>query len=260
MYNWNTKNSLRFNLAYIKFQHDTPEDNTDDRDEQRFIVNMLYRHRFSQFMTMEWLVYTYLYHQIYIYNPQSQNNNWNRILKIQPRLHYRNGKISNKLSSSVLANYTVYDFEEQLVNKTSFIFRKYVISDSLQIPVYKKFGLVIMGRMELEDKGNFLKDRFEQIIVQSYQSHLLNIHLLNESILNMRISVGYSNFMRREWRHIPNKRMSRKIINEGPFVNLSYDKSSNLKLICNITLNTLDDSNTKITKFSTGYLKLYYNF
>jgi len=260
LYNWNDNNTIKFNIAYIKFQHDTPEDNTDDRDEQRFILNLNYFRKINPYLSMEWLVYTYLDHQIYLFNPQSQNNKWNRIVKIQPRIHYRNGKLINKLSTSVLANYTVYDFEEQLENKTSFIFRKYMLSDSLQIPLYRRIHLVLLGRMELEDKGNFIKNKFEQILVQSYRSYLLNIYLLNESFLNMRVSLGYSNYLRRDWRHIPTKRMARKIINEGPFVNIAYDSSANLKLICNVTLNSRDDSNMRKSRSSTGYLKLYYNF
>jgi hypothetical protein len=260
MYRWNPDNQLRFDLAYVKFQYDTPEENTDDRDEQRFIMNLTYFHRFSPYLHMEWDVYTYLYHQIYLFNPQSQNNNWNRVFKLNPRVHYRNGRLTNKISSTVLANYTVYDFENRLTNKSSFIYRRFSLSDSLMIPVYKRFGLVLLGRFELEEQGSFFKEAFSQQVVQSLQSYLLNIQLVNERVLNMRVALGYSRYMEKRWRHIPRKQLNREIINSGPFLNVSYNNSPGLVLNGYVTLSTLDDSNIRKTRVSTGQLRLYYNF
>lgn len=253
-------NRLQMNFTYVKKQYDTPEGNTDDRDEQRFILNMNYFYRFSHYLDMEWMLYTYMNHLIYISAPQSQNNKWNRIIKLQPAITYRNGRLSNKLKTSVLANYSVYDFDEKLTRKTSFIIRKYSISDSLLIPVYKRFSLVLLGRLELEDKGNFFKARFEQKVVQSYQSQLINIHLVNERIFNTRLSVGYSYFVRRDWRHIPDKKLSREITNSGPFINIIYANIPDLRLSTYLALSVLDDSRLKKTSDSKGYLKLYYNF
>jgi hypothetical protein len=221
---------------------------------------MDYFYRFSSLLSMNWMFYADLNHMIYLYNPQSQNNKWDRRFKLKPSVSYRNGGFSNKLSTSVLANYSVYDFDEQLPLKTSFIIRRYSLSDSLMIPVYKRFSFVLLGRIELEDKGNFFEKEFEQKVVQSYRSHLLNIHIMNKSILNMRISAGYSTFVRRNWRHLPVKRLSRRISNNGPFINIAYRTTPNLLLSAYVAFSTFDDSNLKKTRDSKGHLKLYYNF
>ena len=112
---------LDFDFSYVKLQHDTPdEDNKDDRDEQRFIINLSYLHKLSSLLYMRWSAYVYLFHQIYINPEQSQNNKWNRIYQIGPSVHYKYKRIRNVLSTEVRANYTDYDFEEIIYTNTEF--------------------------------------------------------------------------------------------------------------------------------------------
>lgn|GEM_PF-1711880 len=246
-------------LAYVKLQYDTPDEkNMDDRDEQRFIFNARYLHRFSPFLSMDWNAYAYLYHQIYIHSQMSQNNSWNRVFKLNPQVHYHYDRLRNILSTEVLANYSVYDFEELFPQTRSFVFRKYSFADSL---IYRLIGENHIGfftRIELEDKGSFFEKQFAQQVVQSYHSSFLNLFIENRNIFDFELCFGYSMYTRREWRHIPIKKLSREISNTGPYINLRYRTTAKLLFAATATLSKLSDSNTRTSTYVTSNLQLYY--
>ncbi len=261
-YKIDQNNHFSIDFDYVKLQYDTPDsvNNNDDRDEQRFVVHLNYTHRFSPLLEMRWQAYTYLYHQIYIFREQSANNNWNRVFRLNPQVIYKYNNTTNTLSTSVQANYTVYDFDPKSEQIRSYIFRKYTISDSLITPFYKKLNIGIHSRLELEEKGSFFKDEFAQNKIQSHRSQFLNIFLYHEKIFQMRVTAGYSLYARQEWRHVPVKKKVRDIVNQGPYLTLLYHHSERLDFSAYAALSTLDDSQSSKTSYSTGQIKLYYNF
>ena len=252
--------NLDLDIAYVKMQYDTPDkENNDDRDEQRYIFKAEYYQRFSPLLYMTWTAYAYLFHQIYIYAEQSQNNNWNRVFELNPKVYYKYDRISNMLSTSVLANYSVYDFEELFFQTRSFVFRLYTFADSLS---YRMFGENYAGlftRIELEDKGSFFQKEFAQQLVQSYRSNFYNLYLENNNFLNFDIRIGYTIYQRREWRHIPVKSRARDITNEGPYLSIAYKTSKKLTFASYAAFTKSRDSNTRSTRYMTGYLRLFYN-
>lgn len=258
-YRFNSRKQLNFNFSYVKLQYDTPNINNDDRDEQRFVFNLNYFHRFSPVLYMDWLAYVYLYHQIYIHKKRSVNNNWNRVFKLNPKINYRYKRISNCLSTQVLANYSVYDFEKQSTNIKSFVFRKYMLSDSLTYRFFSQNFIGVYTRIELEDKGSFFAEDFAQKILQSYNSQLYNFFLYNNHFLYFNIKAGYTIYKRREWRHAPVKRKSRDITNQGPYLCASYHHSKRLIFSAYAAISKLKDSSNKPTTYTSGYLRLYYN-
>lgn len=258
-YHFNTRQSLYGDFSYVKLQYDTPDErNKDDRDEQRFIFTLRYRQRFSSVLSMEWLGYVYLFHQIYIFKERSSTNNWNRVFKLSPIIRYNYGRLANTLTTQVLANYTVYDFEAPNQTPRSFIFRKYILSDSLTYRYYAANYVGLFVRLELEDKGTFYKEIFAQNIVQSYESRFFNFFLLNKRFYKFNLRVGYTYYLRQQWRHIPSKRRSREITNQGPYLSVSYIGSRRLVFFASVALANLNDSVTQNSTYITGYLKMYY--
>ena len=261
-YHFSSRQQAGFDLAYAKLQYDTPDSivNNDDRDEQRYIFQVNYFYRFSPVLKLSWQAYAYLFHQIYIFKEQSINNSWNRVYKLVPRLDYAYGRLRNSLSTQVLVNYTVYDFENFISQTRSYVFRKYTLSDSISTRLLGNQYLGAHIKMELEDKGSFYSDDFTQQVLQSYRSQFYNLYFLNTHFLYFRAMAGYTYYRRDEWRHIPLKHLSRSIINQGPYLNVAYLAGRKLKFSANISLSTLDDSAYKRTNYTTGYLKLYYSF
>ncbi len=258
-HNFNPRQNLYGDFSYVKLQYDTPDErNKDDRDEQRFIFTLRYRQRISSVLSMEWLGYVYLFHQIYIFKERSSSNNWNRVYKLGPKIRYVYDRLANTLNTEVLANYTVYDFEAPNQTPRSFIFRKYILSDSLTYRYYAANYIGFFARLELEDKGTFYKELYAQNIVQSYESRFFNLFLLNKRFYKFNLRIGYTYYLRMQWRHIPVKRRSREITNQGPYLSISYIGSRRLVFYASIALANLNDSITQNSTYITGYLKMYY--
>ncbi len=259
-YNFQPDRNIQLRLSYVKLQYDTPDSvvNNDDRDEQRYLISLIYRHRLSPLLLMEWEAYTYLFHQMYIFRQQSANNNWNRVYKISPRFVYQYGRITNRIKTEVLANYTVYDFDELLNQARSFVFRKYTFSDSLRIRVFGENSVGGFARLELEDKGTFFQKEFAQQVLQSYRSEFYNIFISNAGFIHFKINFGYNIYKRREWRHVPRKRLARDIVNQGPYFSVKYLDTRRLILSASVSLSNLKDSAGQTTTYSTGYIRLQY--
>jgi len=259
-YQMDSRKNLELDIAYSKFQYDTPEKNTEDRDEQRYILELGYNQVLNEYLSMNWTLYTYFYHKIYISSEQSQNNNWNRIIALNPKLNYRYGKIKNHLDTEILANYTVYDFEKLFIKTRSYVFRKYSIADSLIYQLYGSINLGLFTRIELEDKGNFFESEWQQQVVQSYHSAFYNFFIEDKYILGFSIRLGYTYYERTDWRHLPRKKRNRKIINEGPYAGIGYNITSRLNFAAYASLSYLDDSAIGAMNYSTGTLRLNYLF
>jgi len=261
-YKFNVENRLQVNLSYIKLQYDTPDSvfNNDDRDEQTYILNLNYYHRFSRALVLNINSYGYLFHQQYIYREQSINNLWNRIIKLEPSISYRNKNIINRVSSSVIANYTDYDFDNLSLRTRSFLFRKYTISDSLSYNVTNRTGISVRGRVEIEEKGNYFKDNFSQNLIQTYQTAYLTIYLSQKFYKRLVTQIGFAHFKRSEWRYIPKKKKNRELSNNGPFFRIYYNFPGRLSFNASANLNRLEDSQTRLQFFTTGAMRLNYSF
>ncbi len=261
-YRLTAKQKLLFNFAYVKSQYDTPDSvvNNDDRDEQRFVINLRYQWQLSPLLKVDLLTYAYLFHQIYIYNERSGSNNWNRIYKLNPRIFYRYGNFSNRLSTEVLANYTIYDFDALFSEPRSFVFRKYILSDSLMMHLFAFQSLGTFARIELEDKGTFFKQEFAQQVLQSYQSEFFTLFWRNAHFLLFQVDVGYTYYRRREWRHNPSKSLYRRLINEGPYVEIDYTILPRIHFFASVSYIMVHDSRLPDSRYFSGKLHLNYYF
>ena len=252
--------SVDLNAAYVKLQYDTPDKiyNNDDRDEQRFVFNLKYRYRFSPLLNMDILAYSYLFHQIYIFSEQSINNSWNRIFKLNPQVNYFSDRIRNRLSTEVMANYTIYDYEGLITNTRSFVFRRYTFSDSASVRLFGSQYAGASAKIQIEDKGSFFEKIFKQQLLQSNKSELYSVFLSNENLFYFRCQAGFTFYSRKEWRYIPIKKRSRTITNRGPFFNISYKASQKIIFSANVSLSYLKDSSYHDYRYTTGYIRLHY--
>jgi hypothetical protein len=249
-------------LSYVKFQYDTPDsmNNHDDRDELRLIGLFRYSRQFSPLLRFHVEAYLNFYHKIYIFKEQSANNNWNRIYRLGAVVKYNNHNWRNSLRTQVLANYTVYDFE-QIFNETrSFIFRKYVLSDSLLIPFFADLSLGIHGRLEMEDRGSFYKSEFSQRLLESNISAFYDIYLEKKKIFYFDTVLGVAIYQYNGWRHVPKKRKDRDITKVSPYLRIFYPLSQNLRFVGYVSINYLRDLGRLISNYTTGNLNLYYHF
>jgi hypothetical protein len=167
--------------------------------------------------------------------------------------------VANILSTKVLANYTVFDFDHLFFQPKSFIFRKYTLSDSLNLHIFKENYIGFQGRLELEDKGSYYKDDNSQQILQSYTSEFFNLFLTNKRIFYLSLSSGYTFYRRREWRYLPKKQQNREVSNSGPFLKVYYNNPQKLYFSAYLAYMSLDDSAVGDSRYFTGHIRMNYS-
>ncbi|MBU2636356.1 MAG: hypothetical protein KJ963_04640, partial [Bacteroidetes bacterium] len=137
-YNLISSDTLYLNLFLSKLVYNTPSIANfsnrsnifrDDRDELLYIARLTYKKFFSKFFTASLFVEAYMNHLVYIYAERSSNNNWNRVLRLASNSRYNDKILFSSNSFEVLANYTIYDFEDILNTVRSFSFRQFSFTD-----------------------------------------------------------------------------------------------------------------------------------
>ena len=124
--NWRFRysDSLIVHTSLQRYRYDTPDlKNFDDRDELRFRFDIREIHTFSQALTLESKASLHMHHFVYIYGERSADNNWNRILKVNPTVTWQlSPAIRFSQSAEVLANYIDYDFDSMFPSTRSFLY------------------------------------------------------------------------------------------------------------------------------------------
>ncbi|MCX7736691.1 MAG: hypothetical protein N2319_08245 [Candidatus Kapabacteria bacterium] len=155
--------TLSFNVNTSLLQFDTPSTtNYDDRDEFNAIFDLKYSKRFSEVLTASATLNLQLNHLVYIKAQRSALNNWNRVIKFNPEINYRSSFLSANPSFEILANYTVYDFEDIAPGIKSYSFRQIAYKDSLLIPLFKNIRLNSRINIRYFERGILFWKKFAE--------------------------------------------------------------------------------------------------
>ena len=131
-YNLTNTHSFRFSGSSAILRYDTDsQENYDDRDELYIILQLshLYTNlsNFNIETTFEFNSSDYNY----IFKERSANNNSNKLYRLTSTSFYKPaGFLSTKNSAQVLANYTVYKFEDLTSQIQSFVYRQILVWDT----------------------------------------------------------------------------------------------------------------------------------
>jgi hypothetical protein len=145
-------------------RYDTPHElNVEDRDEQLLALGITTLHTISQYLDVELSLSGSMNHVVYLNSERSANNNINRILRFRPRVEYRPGPgFVTANTFEVLANYTVYDFEEQASAIRSFSYRQFSWLDSTIVPLTRTVRLDFFLYLRLYERGQLRWDEFTE--------------------------------------------------------------------------------------------------
>jgi hypothetical protein len=261
-YTLSPRDQLNLKFTLSKYQFDTPDsvNNNDDRDELRIIGGLEYLRRFSPVLNFKIEAYINFFHQVYIYKERSANNNWNRIFRLSSEIEYSGKRFRNKLKNEILANYTVYDFEQQFSQSQSYIFRKYILEDSLSLNLLPRLKAGFNGRYEVEDKGSFFKSEFAQQILQSTQSVYIDLFIRFKNIYLLDVDSGIAFYNRNDWLHIPTKSLIRDVNTMTPYLRVRYALNKNLKFVSSASYVFSEEMNLGNSTYTTGSLSLIHKF
>ncbi len=213
--------SERFSVGsmfYISlFRYDTPSIlNDDDRDELLQILRVFLRVKLSDEIFVLIPIDLNNQHLVYIFSTRSVNNAWNRIIKLSPSVLFERDKIKNHANFSVLANYTVYDFETQVSSVKSYVFRQFYFNDSLSFPVFDKVNFDGNFQLVFSESGRLKWKEFKEkpaLFIRTFEYHFKFVYLMND---NVKFSTGYRMFNERRFRFVGLDRvLDSKITAEG---------------------------------------------
>lgn len=253
---------LRCDLYYIKFQYDTPDSliNHNDRDEQRYIGTLRYYHRFSPLLYSQSEFSFDLYHRIYVFKEMSANNSWNRIVRFSSSLVYEYRQFKNRFQSGVLANYTVYDYENILRTKQSYVFRKYYISDSLYIPLKQNIFFCTHTTIELRDRGTFYSEQFAQYVSNESICIYLDLFIREKFGRWFNYDAGVLLYQREDYSYEPSRQRIWKEFSYTPFLNLLYPLGRHVRFVASIYYRILTEMDKTQRAYTKGQLNLNYFF
>jgi hypothetical protein len=179
--------TLLLSGAISILRYDTPsKDNVDDRDEQLIALSVSSVHTVSPLLSLGLSLEGNMNHIVYLLGsggPQSPfspsaNNYVNRVLRLSPRAVYRPLKEAVSLNIfEVLANYTVYDFEEQGAGIPSFSYRQFSWVDSSSIEFTRRIGLDFFSYLKLYERGQFKWSDFSERAENSFVDKTISSQL-----------------------------------------------------------------------------------
>lgn len=232
-YKLNNKNSIKlFGSSTILRYNTSGIENYDDRDELYFIGTL--SHLFSNLENFN-IESSFEFNSVvynYIFKERSANNNINKIYKLTAKTFYKpfNG-LTTTNSFQVLANYTVYKFEDLLSQVQSFVFRQLNFWDSTRIDISKKFYINVFGDLKLYEQGQYNDKNFTIRPVTDY-SEQRYAGQINYCIYdNLIIGTGYRYFVQKQYNYIAGERLlQRTYENFGPFARITYLFTKNSRI------------------------------
>jgi hypothetical protein len=176
-------------------RYDTPSDlNDEDRDELLTALTIGTSHRISQYLDVGVNLGGNLSHTVYLLKERSSNNNYNRILRLSPRVAYRPFSfVSTTNTFEVLANYTVYDFEQQATSVRSFSYRQFGWMDSTTVNLTGRIDLDFFAYLKLYERGQLNWSDFVERIENSFadKSYALQVRFAPDERTQFSIGLRY---------------------------------------------------------------------
>jgi hypothetical protein len=151
-------------------RYDTPSlDNLEDRDELLVAMSISTTHQVSRFLRLDLRVDGTMSHLVYLLKERSANNNINRVLRFVPTTVIQpTSWFVTRNTFEVLANYTVYDFEQQAALARSFSYRQFAWLDSTSIDLTQRIGADFFAYLKVYERGLLRWEEFTERTENSF--------------------------------------------------------------------------------------------
>jgi hypothetical protein len=215
-------------------RYDTPRsENTDDRDELLMIFGFSDQQKLGNNMTFSLSADAVLNHIVYLLADRSANNNWNRVLRLSPRIEYQpSPRLKTTNAFEVLANYTVYDFEDQVFSVKSFSFRQFSFIDSTTYQLSRRVALDLSLRVKLYERGQLSWREFRERPVNYFDDRTCWGQFRYAPQGNLTFAVGFRYFSLTRFRYDVSERVfDNRLVNYGPTCLIRWSASRNTQLL-----------------------------
>ncbi len=225
LYILSNTNSFGFSGSTSFLKYDTDfELNYDDRDELETVASFI--HNYNNLINFNIqtrfdLIYSKL---SYIFSQKSANNYTNRIYRLTSQSNFTPvKKLSTRNTVQVLANYTVYDFEDIISQVQSFSYRQLSIKDSTQYSISGNFYFEFSGELKYYEQGQYNNSNFSVKPIAYFVEQLFNpeFKLILNSFAGAGIGLNYFQQNRYQYQNA-----SRILVNTyrtfGPVAELNF--------------------------------------
>lgn len=154
--------SLEFRGYASILHYDTDsKTNFDDRDEQIQIYSLSHNYNNRNDFRVTTTFDVNVSKLQYIFAERSANNYTNRIYKLTSESEYKIlPNLITKNTFQVLANYTVYDFEDIISQIKSFSYRQLNLKDSTTYQMNRRISFEVYGEAKIYEQGEFNNNAF----------------------------------------------------------------------------------------------------
>ncbi len=183
-------------------RYDTPSLlNVEDRDELLVAFRVMSEHVLSRYMEITLSLDASMSRLGYLLKERSANNNTNRVLRLFPVVTYRPADFFSTTNGfEVLANYTVYDFEQGLAIARSFSYRQFAWVDSTRLQFTEKVGLDFFAYLKLYERGQLKWDDFRERTESSFLDQTYALQLRFSPAPGTVLGVGLRYFSQSHYR------------------------------------------------------------
>lgn len=255
--------SLRISGSTSVLRYDTDsKENYDDRDELNSIFNISHKYdnlyNFAVETTFEYNLATLSY----LFKEKSSNNNSNKIYRLTSRSIFAPTKnFSTKNSVQVLANYTVYKFEDIISKIQSFSFRQLTIADTSGLNITKSLFFDFFGNFKLYEQGSYNEKEFSEKPLAYFDERKFNAFLGYKFTENLIFSIGFGHFIQRQYIYDSgNKMLRHTIANYGPVGKLQYYFFNNSKIEITGSKDYIESAdNINVNKSESLFINILWN-
>jgi hypothetical protein len=207
-------------------RYDTPSEfNLEDRDELLVALTITSHHRISRALTLSIALDGSLSHLVYLLKERSANNNYNRIIRLSPRVEYHPMPgIASINTFEVLANYTVYDYEQQVALVRSFSYRQFGWMDSTSVALTSRIGLDFFSFLKLYERGQLRWSDFTERLENAFvdRTYALQLRFVPEP--GSVFAVGIQYFSQSRYVYEPaGKRLEAFLRSVGPTCGVEWE-------------------------------------
>lgn len=218
-YRLSNTNSFKFSGSSSILKYDTDSDqNYDDRDELLLVGSLSHIYNNLNNFILETIFDASSNKLSYIYKERSSNNNTNTIYRLTSNSTYAPLKpLLIKNSVQVLANYTVYAFEDLVSQVNSFSYRQLTVKDSIYYNITDNFFVNLFTGLKFSEQGEFNDDEFS-VRPLSYFEDVNMASSLNYLFFEfVELSAGYKFYQQKRYDYVDGvKVLSNTVRNFGP--------------------------------------------
>lgn len=156
--------TLRVEGSGSLLRYDTPSAlNYDDRDELSVLASVSYARRFTPTLSFALTLSGQDVHVVFLRAQRSAQNNVFRVLRLSPTIYINGAVVTMQPQCEVLANYTVYDFDESAGATQSYSLRQLSYRDSMRIQLTPALHIEAQLLLRYSERSSFSWTDFAEV-------------------------------------------------------------------------------------------------